>query len=125
MIYPRARDGLNGTNGTRRWLCDGVGRPDSRGLRSSGGRNTWLRGGLLALSTLRSARFEPGGSVLVTAAAGGTGHLAGCYWWAWRQKSSCQAGVPGLVTPTWVSRMATVSVAGTMCAAVPVPPVHP
>jgi hypothetical protein len=84
-----------------------------------------VRGGLLALSTLRAARFEPGGSVLVTAAASGTGHLAGCYWWAWRQKSSCQAGVPGLVTPTWVSRMATVSVAGTRCAAVPVPPVHP
>jgi len=35
-----------------------------------------VRGGLLALSTLRAARFEPGESVLVTAAASGTGHLA-------------------------------------------------
>jgi NADPH2:quinone reductase len=33
-------------------------------------------GGLIALSALRVARFEPGESVLVTAAAGGTGHLA-------------------------------------------------
>jgi NADPH2:quinone reductase len=35
-----------------------------------------VRGGLIALSALRVARFEPGESVLVTAAAGGTGHLA-------------------------------------------------
>jgi NADPH2:quinone reductase len=35
-----------------------------------------VRGGLLALSTLRAGRFEPGESVLVTAAASGTGHLA-------------------------------------------------
>jgi NADPH2:quinone reductase len=35
-----------------------------------------VRGGLIALSALRAGRFEPGESVLVTAAAGGTGHLA-------------------------------------------------
>jgi NADPH:quinone reductase-like Zn-dependent oxidoreductase len=35
-----------------------------------------VRGGLIALSALRVGRFEPGESVLVTAAAGGTGHLA-------------------------------------------------
>jgi NADPH:quinone reductase-like Zn-dependent oxidoreductase len=35
-----------------------------------------VRGGLIALTALRAARFQPGQSVLVTAAAGGTGHLA-------------------------------------------------
>lgn len=35
-----------------------------------------VRGGLVALSALRAGRFEPGESVLVTAAASGTGHLA-------------------------------------------------
>jgi NADPH2:quinone reductase len=35
-----------------------------------------VRGGLIALSTLRAGRFEPGEFVLVTAAASGTGHLA-------------------------------------------------
>ncbi|WP_344415938.1 quinone oxidoreductase family protein [Amycolatopsis minnesotensis] len=35
-----------------------------------------VRGGLIALSVLRAARFERGESVLVTAAASGTGHLA-------------------------------------------------
>ena len=35
-----------------------------------------VRGGLIALSALRAGHFEPGESVLVTAAASGTGHLA-------------------------------------------------
>ena len=35
-----------------------------------------VRGGLIALSTLRAGRVTPGESVLVTAAASGTGHLA-------------------------------------------------
>jgi len=35
-----------------------------------------VRGGLVALSALRAGRFEPGQSVLVTAAASGAGHLA-------------------------------------------------
>jgi NADPH:quinone reductase len=35
-----------------------------------------VRGGLIALSTLRAGRVEPGESVLVTAAASGAGHLA-------------------------------------------------
>jgi NADPH2:quinone reductase len=35
-----------------------------------------VRGGLVALSTLRAGRLAPGESVLVTAAASGTGHLA-------------------------------------------------
>ena len=35
-----------------------------------------VRGGLIALSALRAGLFEPGESVLVTAAASGTGHLA-------------------------------------------------
>ena len=35
-----------------------------------------VRGGLIALSTLRAGHVEPGESVLVTAAASGTGHLA-------------------------------------------------
>jgi NADPH:quinone reductase len=35
-----------------------------------------VRGGLIALSTLRAGRVAPGESVLVTAAASGTGHLA-------------------------------------------------
>ncbi|MEV6929326.1 zinc-binding dehydrogenase [Dactylosporangium sp. NPDC051485] len=35
-----------------------------------------VRGGLIALSMLRAGRFTPGESVLVTAAASGTGHLA-------------------------------------------------
>jgi NADPH:quinone reductase-like Zn-dependent oxidoreductase len=35
-----------------------------------------VRGGLIALSALWVGRFEPGESVLVTAAASGTGHLA-------------------------------------------------
>ncbi|QWF77267.1 quinone oxidoreductase family protein [Amycolatopsis sp. CA-230715] len=35
-----------------------------------------VRGGLIALSVLRAARFEAGESVLVTASASGTGHLA-------------------------------------------------
>ncbi|WP_350938402.1 quinone oxidoreductase family protein [Micromonospora mangrovi] len=35
-----------------------------------------VRGGLIALSTLRAGHFAPGESVLVTAAASGTGHLA-------------------------------------------------
>ncbi|MCX5069575.1 zinc-binding dehydrogenase [Micromonospora lupini] len=35
-----------------------------------------VRGGLIASSVLRIGRFEPGESVLVTAAASGTGHLA-------------------------------------------------
>ncbi|MFI6448981.1 zinc-binding alcohol dehydrogenase family protein [Kitasatospora sp. NPDC050543] len=35
-----------------------------------------LRGGVVALGALRVGRFEPGESVLVTAAAGGVGHLA-------------------------------------------------
>ena len=35
-----------------------------------------VRGGLIALSTLRAGHFVPGESVLVTAAASGTGHLA-------------------------------------------------
>ena len=34
-----------------------------------------VRGGLIALSTLRAARFEKGESVLVTGAASGVGHL--------------------------------------------------
>ncbi|MFI7519773.1 zinc-binding alcohol dehydrogenase family protein [Micromonospora globbae] len=34
-----------------------------------------VRGGLIALSALRAGRFAPGESVLVTAAASGTGHL--------------------------------------------------
>jgi NADPH:quinone reductase len=37
---------------------------------------TLVRGGLIALSTLRTGRLAPGESVLVTAAASGTGHLA-------------------------------------------------
>jgi NADPH:quinone reductase-like Zn-dependent oxidoreductase len=35
-----------------------------------------VRGGLIALSALRAGRVAPGESVLVTAAASGTGHLA-------------------------------------------------
>ena len=35
-----------------------------------------VRGGLVALSALRAGRFAPGESVLVTAAASGSGHLA-------------------------------------------------
>ena len=35
-----------------------------------------VRGGLVALSALRAGHVEPGESVLVTAAASGTGHLA-------------------------------------------------
>lgn len=35
-----------------------------------------VRGGLIGLSVLRTGRFTPGESVLVTAAASGTGHLA-------------------------------------------------
>ncbi|MFG2052534.1 zinc-binding alcohol dehydrogenase family protein [Micromonospora sp. NPDC048930] len=35
-----------------------------------------VRGGLIALSALRAGRFAPGESILVTAAASGTGHLA-------------------------------------------------
>jgi NADPH2:quinone reductase len=35
-----------------------------------------VRGGLIASGALRTGRFEPGESVLVTAAASGTGHLA-------------------------------------------------
>ena len=35
-----------------------------------------VRGGLIALSTLRAGHVAPGESVLVTAAASGTGHLA-------------------------------------------------
>ena len=35
-----------------------------------------MRGGLIALSALRVGRVAPGESVLVTAAASGTGHLA-------------------------------------------------
>ena len=37
---------------------------------------TVARGGLVALGVLRAARLSPGESVLVTAAAGGVGHLA-------------------------------------------------
>lgn len=37
---------------------------------------TVVRGGLIALSALRTGHFQRGESVLVTAAAGGTGHLA-------------------------------------------------
>ena len=36
---------------------------------------TLVRGGLIALSVLRAGDFQPGRSVLVTAAASGTGHL--------------------------------------------------
>lgn len=36
---------------------------------------TLVRGGLIALSALRAGDFQPGQSVLVTAAASGTGHL--------------------------------------------------
>ncbi|SEG77113.1 NADPH:quinone reductase [Actinacidiphila yanglinensis] len=43
---------------------------------SAGEALALVRGGLIALSALRAGRFAPGESVLVTAAASGTGHLA-------------------------------------------------
>lgn len=44
---------------------------------------------------------------------------------AYRQKSLITGSGVGPAAATWVSRTATAPVAGTMCAAVPVPPTRP
>lgn len=51
-------------------------RPARAGATTRPGTSARTRGGLIALSTLRAGHLQPGESVLVAAAASGTGHLA-------------------------------------------------